>query len=166
MTTTPTPEADDRHQKLLPPGGRDGPAGPLLRLVRDRRVAFLIVGSINTIVGLAWFAVFDATIGPRWGYMATLGTAHVAAVLCAFALYRRFVFRVRGHVLLDLARFEVVNLTSLAFNAVTLPLLVELAHLQPLPAQVVITFATMIISYFGHRDFSFRRRRRTAGRQA
>ena len=53
--------------------------------------------------------------------MAVLLCAHVASVLCAFVLYRTFVFRVHGHVLRDLARFEVVNLTSLGVNAVRFP---------------------------------------------
>ncbi|GHS88200.1 hypothetical protein AGMMS50218_11640 [Actinomycetota bacterium] len=134
-----------------------GSLGPLFRLVRDQRVAFLIVGAINTLVGTGWFIVFQLTIGPRLGYMASLVCAHVAAVLCAFVLYRRFVFRVRGHVWLDLARFEVVNLTSLGINAVCLPLLVEGLGIAPIPAQLLITLVTMLVSFFGHRSFSFRR---------
>ena len=61
-----------------------GPDGPLLRLIKDRRVAFLVVGVINTVVGFAWFAIFDLTVGRIWGYMVTLLFAHVASVLCAF----------------------------------------------------------------------------------
>ena len=145
-------------------GAADAPDGPLLRLVKDRRVAFVIVGVINTIVGFGWFAFFEFTVG-RWlgeyGYMVTLLLAHVAAVLCAFVLYRRFVFRVRGHVLLDLARFESVYLVSLGINAVLLPLLVELAHLQPIVAQALIVFVTTLVSYFGHSRFSFRRKKGT-----
>jgi len=152
------PTADE----LGPPAGMVGVPGPLLRLIRDRRVAFVIVGGINTAVGLGWFALFDATVGRLWGYMVTLGLAHVASVLCAFVLYRRLVFRVRGHVLLDLARFEVVNLASLGINAVALPALVELVHLVPIVAQVLITGVTMVVSFVGHRDFSFRRRPTTA----
>ncbi|MCR2801719.1 GtrA family protein [Microbacterium sp. zg-Y818] len=136
-----------------------GPDGPLLRLVKDRRVAFLIVGVINTVVGFAWFALFDLTIGRLWGYMITLLFAHVASVLCAFVLYRRFVFRVRGHVWADLGRFELVYLSALAVNAVLLPLLVEFARLQPIVAQAVIVFVTTMISYLGHSRFSFRRRK-------
>lgn len=134
-----------------------GAAGPLLHLVTDRRVAFFIVGCLNTAIGLGWFALFDLTIGSRFGYMATLAAAHVASVLCAFALYRRFVFRVHGHLLRDLSRFEVVNLTSFAINVAALPALVEGLALAPLVAQVIITFVTVFVSYFGHRDFSFRR---------
>lgn len=135
-----------------------GSLGPLFRLVRDQRIAFLIVGAINTAVGTAWFVFFQLTIGPRTHYMVSLVCAHVAAVLCAFVLYRRFVFRVTGHVWLDLARFEVVNLASLGVNSVALPIVVEIVGLSAIPAQLLITCVTMLISFFGHRGFSFRRK--------
>lgn len=134
------------------------PEGPLLRLIKDRRVAFLIVGGINTAVGFAWFVFFEVTIGRLWGYMVTLAFAHVASVLCAFVLHRRFVFRVHGHVLRDLWRFEVVNLASLGINIVALPALVEFAGLAPIVAQAVITVVTTVVSYVGHRYFSFHRK--------
>lgn len=120
-------------------------------------MAFLIVGAINTLVGTGWFVFFQLTIGGSTHYMVSLLCAHVAAVLCAFVLYRRFVFRVRGHVWLDLARFEVVNLTSLGVNAVALPFVVEILQVPAIPAQLLITSVTMLISFFGHRGFSFRR---------
>lgn len=140
-------------------GGMSGPDGPLLRLIKDRRIAFVIVGVINTVVGFAWFALFDLSVGRIWGYMATLLFAHVASVLCAFVLYRRFVFRVRGHVWVDLARFESVYLVALGINALLLPLLVELGGLQPIVAQAVIVFVTTLVSYIGHSRFSFRRKK-------
>ncbi|QTE30236.1 GtrA family protein [Pengzhenrongella sicca] len=140
-----------------PPAGMVGALGPLFSLVKDQRIAFLLVGAINTLVGTGWFVLFQLTVGTRYGYMASLGCAHVAAVLCAFVLYRRFVFRVRGHVWLDLARFEVVNLTALGINAAFLPLLVEAFGVPPIPAQLLITTVTMFVSWFGHRGFSFRR---------
>lgn len=145
----------------LPENGdldQSAPDGPLLRLIKDRRVAFLIVGTINTGVGFLWFILFEITIGKLWGYMATLLFAHVASVLCAFVLHRRFVFRVRGHVWLDLARFESVYLVALGVNAVLLPVLVEFAHIPPIPAQALIVFVTTMVSYFGHSRFSFRRK--------
>lgn len=159
MTVPAAPRFKEDCPTPVPPAGMRATTGPLLQLVRDRRVAFIIVGATNTVVGLAWFALFDATIiGQRFGYMATLGASHIASVLCAFVLYRRFVFHVRGHMLLDLGRFELVYLTSLGINAVALPALVEGFHLAPLVAQVLITVVTMVVSYVGHRDFSFRRK--------
>lgn len=140
-----------------PPASADSEAGPLLRLVRDQRVAFLIVGGINTLVGYGWFVLFHELLGSIVGYMGTLGCAHVTAVLCAFVLHRRFVFKVHGHLLLDLGRFELVNLVALAVNAVLLPFFVEVVGLGVLVSQGLATCLTVMATYFGHRFFSFRR---------
>ena len=140
-----------------PPAGMEGAPGPLFRLIRNEKVAFLLVGATNTVVGFGWFVLFEYTIGVLFGYLVTLAFAHVASVLCAFVLYRKFVFRVKGHVWRDLARFELVYLVSLGVNYALLPILVELVRISPIPAQALIVFVTSLISYFGHRGFSFRR---------
>lgn len=144
--------------EIRPPAGMTGVAGPLFRLVRDQRVAFLIVGGMNTAIGAVWFVLFLWLFPPGApGYLGTLVCAHVAAVLCAFVLYRRFVFRVRGHVLRDLARFELVNLSTLGFNFAMLPVLVEVLGWPVLPSQFSIAGVTVGYSWFAHRGFSFRR---------
>jgi putative flippase GtrA len=146
----------------LPP--ESAPPGPLIRIFHDQRVAFLVVGGINTVVGFAIFVVCSESVGQfvdhRFGRVAgslvTLGISHVLGVLFAFVMHRRFVFHVRGHVLRDLARFESVYLTALGINAIALPVLVELG-LHRIPAQAIILASTTLLSYFGHRHFSFRR---------
>ena len=145
------------NAELAPPGGMSGPPGWLLRVVRDQRVAFLVVGGINTVVGLLAFAAFLVLLGQQ-RYLTVLVCAHVVSVLIAFVLYRLVVFRVRGHLLADLWRFETVYLSALAVNLVLLPLLVELAHLPVLLAQALIVVVTSVMSWLGHKNYSFRRR--------
>jgi len=142
--------------ELAPPGGMSGPPGWLLQVVRDQRVAFLSIGAVNTGVGFLCFAGFLALLGQQ-RYMATLVCAHIVSVLIAFVLYRYVVFRVRGHLLRDLWRFETVYLVALAVNLVLLPLLVQLVHLPVLLAQALILVVTALISWVGHKHFSFRR---------
>lgn len=141
-----------------------GEPGPLLRLIRDQRIAFLLVGATNTGVGFLFFIAFDLTVG-AWldqavnetvGSLGTLACAHVLGVLFAFVMYRRFVFKVRGHVWRDLARFESVYLVAIAINAVILPVLVGFGWNRIL-AQLSILVITTAISWFGHKGFSFRR---------
>jgi putative flippase GtrA len=135
------------------------PPGPLLRLISDRRVAYLIVGAFNTANAFFLFVVAQLVLGTSFrGYMASLLISHVLGVLCAFVLHRRFVFRVRGHVWLDLARFEVVNLAALGLNAVLLPFFVEVVGLPVIGAQIVAGGLAVIGTYFGHLLFSFRRK--------
>ena len=150
--------------EVRPPAGMTGVPGPLFRLIRDQRVAFLIVGGMNTAIGTAWFVLF-LWLFPHGaiGYLSALACAHLAAVLCAFVLYRRFVFQVTGHVLRDLARFELVNLSTLSFNFAVLPLLVEVLGWPVLLSQLAITGATVVYSWFAHRGFSFRRSRAELG---
>jgi putative flippase GtrA len=140
-----------------PPAGVSGPPGWLLRVIRDQRVAFLVVGGINTAFSYVCFAVLLLTVGQRWHYLVVLTVNHVISVLFAFVLHRFVVFRVRGHVLSDLWRFETVYLVALAVNFVLLPLLVEIAHMHVLWAQTLIVLVTSVMSWVGHKNFSFRR---------
>jgi putative flippase GtrA len=147
--------------EAVPPSGMSGPPGWLLRVVRDQRVAFLVVGGINTVVGYLSFVGFLLTVGQwwgkPWGYLAALACAHIVSVLFAFVLYRLVVFRVRGHLWPDLLRFETVYLSALAVNFVLLPVLVEIAHLPVLLAQAVIVLVTSVMSWVGHKNYSFMR---------
>ena len=141
----------------VPPAGMQGRPGWFLSVVRDERVAFLVVGTANTAIGVFWFAFFHLLLGERLHYLVLLAFAHVASVLCAFVLYRRVVFRVHGHVLRDLARFESVYLAGFGVNLVLLPLLVEGLDLPVLLSQLLVVGLTATMSYVGHKYFSFRR---------
>jgi putative flippase GtrA len=103
-------------------------------LFADERVRFLVVGGINTIVGYALFALLQLTVGQTIGVEGT------------------------GNRFVDFVRFASVYAVSLAANTVVLPLLVELARLDPLVAQAISVVVTTVVSYFGHKYFSFRRR--------
>jgi putative flippase GtrA len=146
------------------PGGMTGERGLLFRLVRDQRIAFLLVGGFNTAVGFGLFVLFDLTVGHLVdglagrvaGSLATLACAHVVAVLVAFVMYRRFVFRVTGHVWRDLLRFQAVYLVSTGINAVVMPILVQLG-VDRILAQLLFLVVSVVVSYFGHKNFSFRR---------
>jgi putative flippase GtrA len=128
-------------------------------LVADERVRFLVVGGINTVVGYLLFAALQLSVGHVIGYLGSLYGSYVLAVTLAFVLHRRFTFRVEGtgSRLVDFVRFASVYVVSLAANTVVLPLLVELARLDPLVAQAISVVVTTIVSYFGHKYFSFRR---------
>jgi putative flippase GtrA len=141
--------------------GPGHPFGRLRGLHRDERVAFMGVGAFNTLLGATFFVALELTLGRVVGYMVVLLIAHVLSVLCAFVLHRRLVFRVTGNVLVDLVRFETVYLGGLAINAILLPVLVEIAQLPVILSQFLIVSVTALVSFFGHKHFSFRRSPRT-----
>jgi putative flippase GtrA len=131
------------------------------RLAADQRLRFLVVGGVNTLVGLAAFSAFELTIGRylgQFGYLASLLFSYAIGITVAFTLHRKFVFKVRGNVLVDLGRFVLANMVGLGFNTLILPLLVTVSGLPPIIAQAISAFIVAIASYFMHKHFSFRRK--------
>jgi len=132
-------------------------------LLGDERVRFVLIGGINTIVGYGLYALLYLSAGRFIGYLGALYISYVIAIGIAFVLHRRFTFRVSGsgNVFIDLVRFAAVYVFSLIVNTLLLPVLIELGHVQPLVAQAAIVIVTTLISYFGHKLFSFRRHKAT-----
>lgn len=127
------------------------------RLLADERTRFLIIGGINTVVAYGLFVAFEAAFGGR--YLLSLLLSYLVATMLAFVLHRRFTFAVTGRARLvaDFLRFESVYVVMLSANAVLLPVLVELAGWSSLAAQAAIITVTTVMSYLGHKFFSFRR---------
>jgi len=131
----------------------------IVRLARDQRTRFLAVGATNTLVGYLVFSAFTVWVfaDVHLGYLLSLALSYAVGITLAFVLYRRFVFPVHGHVVRDFARFVSVYLVAIGINAAALPLLVEVALVPPLLAQLLILAVTTLLSFFGHKKFSFRR---------
>lgn len=128
-------------------------------LIADQRVRFLAVGATNTLVGYLIFSALTLWVFAEvpFGYLLSLAISYAIAIVIAFVLYRRFVFKVTGHVVRDFVRFVSVYAVAIGINAVLLPVFVELLGLHPLLAQAITLVITTLLSFFGHRDFSFRR---------
>jgi putative flippase GtrA len=122
-----------------------------------------MVGATNTLLGYAIFAAFDLWVfrGVAFGYLFSLLIAYALAIIVAFFLYRRFVFVVHGNLLVDFVRFLSVYLVSIGINLLALPTLVEFVKLPPLLAQAIVLVITTVVSFIGHRYFSFRRLERS-----
>ncbi|MFC5678210.1 GtrA family protein [Aeromicrobium endophyticum] len=128
-------------------------------LVDDQRVRFLAVGGFNTVLGYVTFSALTLWVfhEVRFGYLLSLVGSYAIGISVAFVLYRRLVFKVQGQVMRDFVRFVTVYAVSIGINAVVLPVLVEVAGVPPLAAQAVVVLITTLLSFVGHRSFSFRR---------
>ena len=147
------PSDAGQHERPVP---RSGLIGGLLG---DERVRFILVGGFNTAFGYGLFVLFELLLGPRVSYFVSLYGSFIIATVVAFFLHRNVTYRVRGtgNVLIDFLRFMSVYLLSLGINSIALPLLVEVFGVRVLPAQALIVIVTTLVSYFGHKFFSFRR---------
>ena len=156
----PVVVGDPRPQEGNLPPGVSGDDGLLLRIIKDRRVAFLFVGGLNTAIGTMWFLLFDWWLGSKWngyGHYPALVITYVFSILCAFVLYRKIVFKVHGNLWRDLGRFSTVYKSAFAVNHELLWVMIHLFHRHPFLSQCLITFVTTLLSWVGHNRYSFRR---------
>jgi putative flippase GtrA len=124
-------------------------------LADDSRVRYLMAGGL--VAGL-YLAVFTG-LSLAWRslhYLLVLAVAQVIIISIAFPLYRSVVFRSDGGVRGDLARFLGVWGGNLVLGTAGLALLVQVVHVPQIPAQFVVVVAVSVVSFLGHRLFSFR----------
>ena len=127
----------------------------MVRWRRHERARFLVVGGWNTLFGYGCFVVLYSLLHERLHYLLIGLLAHAIAVVNSFACHRLLVFRSRGPLLNEFFRFNVAHLFVLGFGLVCLWLLVTTFQFNPLVGQAIVTSATVVLSYFAHRRFSF-----------
>ncbi len=130
---------------------------PRVRLFREG-AAFIAVGAINTVVG---YGVFLSVL--TWGvshlsrgYLVALTVSYAISIPMAYVLHSRFVFRAPQLTWSGFGRFVIVNVAAVGLNFVGLPVAVELLGFSPAPAQLGVLAAVIVLSYLGHKFFSFR----------
>ena len=127
------------------------------RLLNDERARFVVVGGFNTVFAYLLFLGFELLLGGQ--PLLSLVLSYAIATVVAFGLHRRLTFGVNGRerILLDFLRFESVYVVMLVVNAGMLWLLVTAAGWPSWLAQALCIVVTTILSYVGHKFFSFRR---------
>jgi putative flippase GtrA len=135
-------------------------------VARRREFAFLVVGGANTVFSLAVFATLHATLGDRAPYLVLLVLTYAIGIVVSFVSQRVLVFRVQGRALGDFVRFAAVQVLAFALNALLLAAIVEIVGMPVVPAQAVALATVVVVTYFSHLHFSFRRPRPTGQRVA
>jgi putative flippase GtrA len=130
-------------------------------------VRYILVGGFNTLFGYGVFAfltwLFRGLGSYNYMYAAVLGS--VITISVAFLGYKWFVFRTRGNYLIEWIRCFGVYGSSALISLAGLPILVPiLRHIlrkpeeAPYLAGAILMMVTVVFSFFGHKNFSFRRK--------
>lgn len=123
------------------------------------------VGGFNTVIGYGSFAALNCLLTGHvpYAYMVANIGSSVFSITVAFFGYKLFVFRTKGNYLREYFRTYVVYGSSAVLGLVLLPVLVGLIGmavkddvLVPYVAQAIVLPFVVIISFFGHKMFSFR----------
>ena len=126
-----------------------------LRRYREQ-LLYLVVGGWNTAFGYAVWALLEFSLHRYIHYLLIIVISYPFAIANAYMCYRYVVFRSRGRVLAELPRFSTVYLLTMAANLVVLPFLVKALPLSLYVIQALFTMVVVVVSYLGHKFFSFR----------
>ncbi len=127
----------------------------------EEKVRFFVTGVVNTIFGYGLFAAMYFLFGRlgvpgAWHYNLALVVGWVVSVCVSYTNFKLFVFKTRGtNWLAELARSYVVYAGALGVNLAIYNAFIYFLHLHPLVAQFATIFFVTIVSYFGHKYFTF-----------
>lgn len=130
-------------------------------------VRYIVVGGFNTVFGYGLFALLTWSFKGlgTYSYIYAAVLANVIAISVAFLGYKWFVFRTRGNYLMEWIRCFGVYGSSALINLAVLPILVTiLRHVlhrperAPYIAGALLMIVTVVFSFFGHKNFSFRQK--------
>lgn len=123
-------------------------------LLHRREIRFLITGGINTIVGYGSYVLFLSIDLP---YLVANTLATIIGVANSYLWNRFFTFKSKNKALGEIARFSFVYLVSYCCSMIFLYLVVGYLGMNVYLAGVLNIAITTLISWFGHKNFSFKK---------
>lgn len=121
----------------------------------QEKIRYLIAGGWNTLFGYCTFAALLFIFAKQLHYILILVITYVISVSNAYVSYKFLVFRTKGNYLREYLRFYLVYGAVFVANLILLPISVELLNIKPLISQAMIIAGAVVISYFGHKHYSF-----------
>jgi len=120
------------------------------------KLRFLLAGGWNTAFSYGVLVVLDALLHQRLHYAIIMFVAWVIGVTQNLFTFKLFVFKTKGHWMKEYLRSYVVYSGSFVLNLAIVAVIITFWHprlyIAQLPALVIVT----IISYVGHKYFTYR----------
>jgi len=122
--------------------------------MHQQAIRFVIVGVINTIVGYGSYVIF-VYLGIY--YLIANILSYVVGTINSYIWNKYFTFKSKKRSFPELLRFIFVYVVQLLVNMGLLKLLVERFGMNKMIAGIPTLLVTTLISFFGHKYFSFRK---------
>jgi putative flippase GtrA len=162
-------EEESKTESLAPTTPR--PSGNFLQrftnhIPRGQVLRYIVVGAWNTLFGFLAYAgltLVFARMTRFYPYVFASLLANLISITVSFLGYKWFVFKTRGNYLREWLRAVSVYAVSITVTTSSLPPLVGLLRhitsyprLAPYIAGAFISACSVMMSFFGHKYFSFK----------
>lgn len=112
---------------------------------------FVCVGLLNTVIGYGAFFILSFFLN----YLVALVVAHCIGVTNSYLWNKYWTFQVKKFRPAELVKFNIVYLLALGANMLILYIAVELLAINPRLGQLFVLPLVTLLSYFGHKYWSF-----------
>ena len=135
-----------------------GKVWPLVKkLYHDRRVRFLFVGCLNTVVGTGFDMLFRF-LGVHYALSSALGT--VIGTIHSYFWNKYFTYSQKKKSFAEAVRFVLVYALIYGLSVLLQYVLIDRNGMNKYLAGILSTFVTTLVSYFGHTYFTFRQKKK------
>lgn len=118
----------------------------------EQLLKFGLIGILNTILGYGLFVVFL-----NWfNYFGALVFSHIIAVTHSYLWNKFWTFKSNKKPLQEFIKFNSIYILVFLINAITLFLLVDVFNFDPRVGQLLALPIITIISFTGHKYWSFK----------
>jgi putative flippase GtrA len=118
-------------------------------------IKFSVVGALNTAIGLAVFYLFYFIGGLH--YSLALALSYGVGIINSYVWNRQWTFSSKGKIYHEAWKFALVYINSYAINLLLMFYFVEKAGIATEISVVITLILTTIISFAGHKWWSFRK---------
>lgn len=125
------------------------------KLFEYQEIRFLFVGVLNTIVGYGSFLLL-LLVGTN--YLVANTISYAIGVIHSYIWNRKFTFKSKNKSVFEIIKFVLVYIVNYLIGLGALYILVDKLNINPYLAGAFNLIITTLISFFGHKYFSFRQK--------
>lgn len=128
----------------------------VIKTLENPKFRYLLAGSWNTGFGYLCGVSMYYLFGDWMGVLIVAILSNILAISMSFFTYKLFVFRTKGNWVKEYLRAYLVYGLSAIVGILLLMIFVKLLDIEFWLAQALVILVTVIISYIGHKRFTFK----------